>query len=51
MLFDVAYADGRLSSEEHDEIRHIAQSLYLSQRQVNDAREQATGRRVDGASM
>ncbi len=51
VLFEVAYADGRLSSEEHDEIRHIAQSLYLSQRQVNDAREQATRRRVDGTSM
>ena len=42
MLFDVAYADGRLSSEEREEIRRIAASLNLSQRQVNDAREQAS---------
>jgi uncharacterized tellurite resistance protein B-like protein len=51
VLFDVAYADGRLSSEEHEEIRRIAQSLNLSQRQVNDAREHATRRRMGGASM
>jgi uncharacterized tellurite resistance protein B-like protein len=46
VLFDVAYADGRLSSEEQEEIRRIAQSLNLSQRQVNDAREHAIRRHV-----
>jgi uncharacterized tellurite resistance protein B-like protein len=51
VLFDLAYADGRLSSEEHEEIRRIAQSLNLSQRQVNDAREQATRRHLGGRSM
>jgi uncharacterized tellurite resistance protein B-like protein len=51
VLFDVAYADGRLSSEEREEIRRIAASLNLSQRQVNDAREQASRPRVDGTAM
>jgi len=35
------------ANEEHEEIRCIAASLNLSQRQVNDAREQASRRRVD----
>jgi uncharacterized tellurite resistance protein B-like protein len=51
VLFDVAYADGRLSAEEQEEIRRIAQSLNLSQRQVNAAREHAKRRRVDGTSV
>jgi hypothetical protein len=36
VLFDVAYADGRLSSEEHEEIRRIAARHVLAHCEAND---------------
>jgi uncharacterized tellurite resistance protein B-like protein len=42
-LFKIALADGSLSPEETEEIRHIARGLKLTHRQMIDAKLKATG--------
>jgi uncharacterized tellurite resistance protein B-like protein len=42
-LFKIALADGRLSHDETEEIRHIARGLKLTHRQMIDAKLNATG--------
>ena len=42
-LFKIALADGELSHEEIEEIRHIARGLKLSHRQMIQAKLEATG--------
>lgn len=44
-LFKIALADGRLSNDETEEIRHIARGLKLTHRQMIDAKLKARSRK------